>query len=159
MTDTAPAQPAAQQPFQVAVYTQYVRDLSFESPQAPQIFSQLQTPPALDMGINVQTRKMDGDAHEVMLLLKLEAKVADKIAFIAELAYGGVFGLPPVAPEQERVFLLVEAPRLLFPFARQIIANAVRDGGFPQVLVNPVDFGALYLQQQGAMEQPPQGNA
>lgn len=155
MTD----QPQEQAPVQVAVHAQYIRDFSFESPNAPQIFAPSQKAPVIEMGINVQTRKLEGSNHEVMLMLKLEAKVETTTAFIAELAYGGVFGVPVLSDEQLKMFLLVEAPRLLFPFARGIIANAVREGGFPQVLINPIDFVALYQQQAAQMNQQPQGNA
>ncbi|MFA6279574.1 MAG: protein-export chaperone SecB [Bdellovibrionales bacterium] len=146
-------------PVQVAIHAQYVRDFSFESPNAPQIFSNVQAQPTVDLGINVQTRKLDPHTHEVLLMLKLEAKLADKTAFIAELAYGGVFGMPALPEETLKQFLLIEAPRLLFPFARAVVADAVRDGGFPPVLINPIDFAALYDQQQQAMQAPPQGNA
>ncbi|MCL2469269.1 MAG: protein-export chaperone SecB [Alphaproteobacteria bacterium] len=138
-------QPAA--PLQVMVHTQYVRDLSFESPAAPDIFVQNQAQPTIDLGINVQTRMMDAHTHEVMLMIKLTAKTDTDTAFIVELAYGGVFGLPTMEEAHKKLFLLIEAPRLLFPFARNIVANAVRDGGFPQVLINPIDFGMLYQQQ------------
>ena len=143
-------QPAAQTPLAVTIHTQYVRDLSFESPSAPEIFVQGQTQPAIDLGINVQTRALDEHTHEVMLMLKLEAKTDKASAFIVELAYGGVFGLPAMEEDHKKLFLLIEAPRLLFPFARQVVANAVRDGGFPQVLINPIDFAALYQQQAAA---------
>lgn len=145
---------------QIAVHGQYVRDFSFESPNAPQIFSPSQTQPVIDMGVNVQSRKVDETVYESMLLLKLGAKLGDKTAFIAELAYGGLFGLPAAWPENAvRAFLMVEAPRLLFPFARNIVANAVRDGGFPQVLINPIDFAGLYQQQLAQMEKPAEGQA
>lgn len=111
------------------------------------------------MGVNVQTRKLDGNAYEVMLMLKLEAKMEKTTAFIVELAYGGIFGMPAMPEEHLKIFLLVEAPRLLFPFARNIVANAIRDGGFPQVLINPIDFAALYQQQQSQMNQPAAGTA
>lgn len=153
MSEQAPAS------VQVAIHAQYIRDFSFESPNAPQVFSSVQTQPTVDMGINVQTRKLDVNTYEVLLMLKLEAKLADKTAFIAELAYGGVFGMPALPEETLKQFLLIEAPRLLFPFARAIMADAVRDGGFPPVLINPIDFAALYAQQQPAMDAPPQGNA
>ncbi len=152
-------QASAPASMQVAIHAQYIRDFSFESPNAPQIFSAVQAQPTVDMGINVQTRKLDANTYEALLMLKLEAKLADKTAFIAELAYGGVFGMPPMPEETLKQFLLIEAPRLLFPFARAIVADAVRDGGFPPVLINPIDFAALYAQQQPAMDAPPQGNA
>jgi len=145
---------------QVAVHAQYIRDFSFESPAAPQIFSHAQSSaPVVEMGVNVQTRALDEHTYEVMLLLKLDAKIESTTAFIVELAYGGVFGLPALPEEHKKVFLLVEAPRLLFPFARSIVAHAVREGGFPQVLINPIDFGALYQQQQVKMDGAPVGSA
>lgn len=133
---------------QIGVHAQYIRDFSFESPHAPHVFSMMQSEPVLNMGVNVQTRGLEGQAHEVLLLLKLEATLGDKSAFIVELAYGGVFSVPNMPEAHLKGFLLIEAPRLLFPFARNIIANAVREGGFPQVLINPIDFAALYQQQQ-----------
>jgi len=144
---------------QIAVHAQYTRDFSFESPNAPGIFAPTQTAPKLDMGVNVQTRQLDETTYESVLMIKLEAKLEDKTAFIAELAYAGIFGLAGLAPDHIRPFLFIEAPRLLFPFARNIIANAVRDGGFPQVLINPIDFAALYQQQQSQMQAPAEGTA
>lgn len=132
-------------PSQIAVNAQYIKDFSFESPNAPQIFGPVEKPPELTMGVNVRTRPLnDNKAHEVLLMLKLEAKLKDKTAFIAELTYGGIFTLPQVSEEQLKVLLLIECPRLLFPFARAILADAVRDGGFPQILIAPIDFAALY---------------
>ncbi|MDD3182597.1 MAG: protein-export chaperone SecB [Alphaproteobacteria bacterium] len=144
---------------QIAVHAQYIRDFSFESPSAPQVFSPSSTQPNIEMGVNVQTRPLEKNNYEVVLMIKLEAKTETSTAFIAELAYAGVFGMPAMPEEQLKMFLLIEAPRLLFPFARNIIANAVRDGGFPQVLVNPIDFGALYQAQQVQMNAPAQGTA
>jgi preprotein translocase subunit SecB len=128
---------------QLGVSAQYIKDLSFESPAAPQIFAAPQTPPELNLGVNVRTRPLTG-AHEVILMLRLEAKIAGKPAFIAELSYGGVFVLPALEEERLKFVLLVECPRLLFPFARAILINVIREGGFPQILLAPVDFAALY---------------
>jgi preprotein translocase subunit SecB len=138
---------AAQQPtaLQIGVGAQYIKDFSFESPNAPQIFAPTQSSPEITMGVNVNTRAVGDSAYEVVLLLKLEAKLDGKSAFIAELSYGGVFMLPGMAEQQLRAFLLVECPRVLFPFARQVLMNAVREGGFPHVMISPIDFGALYM--------------
>ncbi len=144
---------------QVAVLGQYIRDFSFESPNAPDIFKSSPEQPTIDLGVNVQTKNLEENNYEVVLMMKLEAKANDKVAFIAELAYGGLFTLPDAAEEQIKGFLFIEAPKLLFPFARNIIADAVRDGGFPQVLINPIDFAALYEQQKTQMEQPTSGTA
>ena len=129
---------------QIGVSAQYIKDFSFESPNAPQIFAPTQSPPELNMGVNVRTRPMGEQTHEVLLMLKLEAKLSGKTAFIAELTYGGIFTLPALPEEQLKLLLLIECPRLLFPFARAIMADAIRDGGFPQILITPIDFEALY---------------
>src|SRR6185437_13684194 len=143
-------QPKAQpMPVPFGISAQYIKDFSFESPNAPQIFAPAQTPPELSMGVNVRTRPLAPNGHEVLLLLRLEAKVGDKTAFIAELTYGGVFSLPAMPEEQLKLMLLIECPRLLFPFARAIMAEAIRDGGFPHVLITPIDFAALYQANSG----------
>lgn len=129
----------------VTITGQYIKDFSFENPNAPQIYASALTAPDILMNVNIQTRGVDVNAYEVLLSLKIEAKLQGKIAFISELIYGGTFTLPEMPEEQMRLFLLVEAPRLLFPFARSILMAAIRDGGFPQVMVNPVDFYSLYV--------------
>jgi preprotein translocase subunit SecB len=140
------SQPQNPQPSlpQIGVNAQYIKDFSFESPNAPQIFAPNQSPPELNMGVNVRTRPMGEHQHEVLLMLKLEAKLSGKTAFIAELTYGGIFSLPQLPEDQVKLLLLIECPRLLFPFARAIMADAVRDGGFPQILITPIDFAMLY---------------
>ena len=142
-----PTQPPAGVP--VTVAAQYIKDLSFESPSAPQIFTPTQSAPEISMGVNVQTRALSNGSHEVLLAQKIDAKLDGKPAFIAELVYCGVFTLPQMPEEQLRMFLLVEAPRLLFPFARSILANSIRDGGFPHIMINPIDFMGLYLANKG----------
>ena len=143
--DPQPPKPDLQPaPMQIGVNAQYIKDFSFESPNAPQIFNSMQAPPEINMGVNVRTHPLSGNAHEVMLVLRLEAKLAGKTAFIAELSYGGVFTLPPVPEEQFKMLILIECPRILFPFARAILIDAVREGGFPQILIAPIDFAALY---------------
>lgn len=130
---------------QIGIGPQYIKDFSFEIPNAPQIFTPTQNPPEINMGVNVHTRGVADHAYEVVLVMKLDAKLDGKQAFIAELSYGGVFMIQKMPEEQLRAFLLVEGPRILFPFARQVLMNAIREGGFPQVMITPIDFGALYL--------------
>jgi len=156
---TASTASAPQTPLQVAINVQYIKDFSFESPNAPQVYTPTNATPELNMGVNVQTRTVGENNYEVLLLLKLEARLENKTAFIAELSYGGVFAVPPLPEDQLKLVLLVEAPRLLFPFARNIIANAVRDGGFPQLLINPIDFSGLYQANAEQMAKPPAGSA
>lgn len=139
----------------VSVTAQYVRDFSFESPNAPHIFSFLQLAPEISMGVNIHTRVFAANSHEVLLAIKLEAKLEDKTAFIAEILYGGIFGVPSLPEEHLKFFLMVEAPRLLFPFARSILMDAIRDGGFPNVIINPIDFLALYVTNQSNKSMPP----
>lgn len=157
MTDT-PSDNSVNQ-VQIMINSQYVKDFSFESPNAPNIFTPSAAAPNLNVGVNVQTRPMSENAHEVTLLMKLEATVNDKRAFIVELAYAGLFTLPKLPEEQLKYFLLVEAPRLLFPFTRSIISNIVQDGGFPQLLLNPIDFASLYQSSNAQLNQPPVGTA
>lgn len=147
MADTDNQTGNATQPtaLQIGIGAQYIKDFSFESPNAPQIFTPSQSAPEINMGVNVNTRAVGDNAYEVVLILKLDAKLDGKSAFIAELSYGGVFMIANMAEQQLRPFLLVECPRILFPFARQILMNAIREGGFPHVMISPIDFGALYM--------------
>lgn len=147
------------QTVQISLFGQYVRDLSFENPNAPQIFQPTTTPPTIDVNVSVQSRPLETNTYEVTLNVKLTARTEKQTTFIVDLAYAGKFGVAGVPEEPLKNFLFVEAPRLLFPFARSIIATAVRDGGFPEVLLNPIDFAMLYQQQQQHMQQPAQGAA
>jgi preprotein translocase subunit SecB len=137
---------------QVGVLAQYVKDLSFENPNAPAVY-QWQGQPQMDVQFNIGTQAVGQDVHEVVLKVEIEAKGNEGIAFRIELLYAGLFALRNIPAEQLQPFLLAEAPRLLFPFARRLIADASIDGGFPPLLLDPIDFAGLYLQsaaqQQG----------
>jgi preprotein translocase subunit SecB len=146
MTETSTPQPPAN--IQIGLGAQYIKDFSFESPNAPQVFTNLHVQPQMMIDVNVMSRGIGEGNFESVLTIKLESKLADKTAFIVELSYAGLFGLPPLPEEQAKLFLLVEAPRLLFPFARSIIANAVREAGFPNVVLQPIDFMSLYASQR-----------
>lgn len=135
---------------QVGVIAQYVKDLSFENPNAPAVY-QFQGQPRIDVQFNIGAQTVGDDVHEVALKIEVTAIADDKPAFQVELVYAGLFGIRNVPPEQVQPFLLSEAPRILFPFARRILADTVRDGNFPPLMLEPIDFGALYQQQtQGA---------
>lgn len=138
--DTAPA---------VGLISQYVKDLSFENPNAPAVY-QWQGQPQIDVQFNIGANQVGDDAHEVILKIDVRATSADKVAFQVELAYAGLFGIRNIPEEQLQPFLLAEGPRLVFPFARRVLADAVRDGGFPPLMLDPIDFGALYMQQAEA---------
>lgn len=156
----APEAPAAQQ--SISVISQYVKDLSFESPGAPQSIRNRTTAPSINIGVNVQPRRGPNDEYEVELKLEATAKDGETVLFAIELAYAGLFKLNNIPQENLTPITLIECPRLLFPFARQIIADASRNGGFPPLLVDPIDFVQLYrqrLEQMAAQQQQPESNA
>ncbi len=154
---SSPIPPAAPQG-PLVLNLQYTRDLSFEVPGAPQIFTQLREPPRIDLQLDVQARGMEGQAaaqgqvFEVALQIRADAQATingePQTCFIAELVYCGIFTVNVDQQALEPV-LLVECPRLLFPFARNILADVTRDGGFPPVLLSPIDFVALWQARRG----------
>ena len=131
---------------QVGVIAQYVKDLSFENPNAPAVY-QWQGQPQMDVQFNIGSQPVGPDVHEVVLKIDIAAKAAEGTAFQMELVYGGLFALRNIPEDQLQAFLLAEAPRLLFPFARRIISDATIDGGFPPLLLDPIDFAGLYMQR------------
>jgi preprotein translocase subunit SecB len=132
----------------LVINAQYVKDLSFETPSAPGIFGQMQQrQPEIAIKVDVQARPLEGDIYEVVLDIRADCKSGETVAFILELTYGGVFTLN-VAPQDVRPVLLIECPRMLFPFARQILASTTLNGGFLPLMLGPVDFAALYRKQQ-----------
>jgi preprotein translocase subunit SecB len=131
---------------QVAVIAQYVKDLSFENPNSPAVF-QWQNQPNIDVQFNIGAQQVGEEVHEVVLKVDITSSASDGVAFKIELLYGGLFALKNVPQEQLQPFLLAEAPRILFPFARRVIADTVADGGFPPLLLDPIDFASLYMQR------------
>lgn len=130
----------------LAVLGQYIRDLSFENPNAPKSLMPPEQPPGVDVQINVNAKPMSETDFEVEL--KVEVKAEDKkaslVLFNLEVAYCGVFRLANVPKESVQPLVLIECPRLLFPFVRRIVADAISDGGFPPIMLGPVDFAALF---------------
>jgi preprotein translocase subunit SecB len=137
------AAPEASAGLQIMV--QYVRDLSFENPGAPN-FADMQ--PDIGVNANVGARKLSDTDYEVGLKFRIEAKNGDNVQFIAELEYCGVFRLINIPESDTKPVLLIEAPRQLFPFARRVLADATRDGGYPPIMLDPIDFMALYQQNE-----------
>jgi preprotein translocase subunit SecB len=131
---------------QVGVIAQYVKDLSFENPSAPAVY-QWQSQPHMDVQVNIGAQGVGNEVHEVQLKIDVTASSEQGTAFRVELLYAGLFALRNIPDEQLQPFLLAEGPRLLFPFARQIIADTVISGGFPPLLLDPIDFGGLYMQR------------
>ena len=131
---------------QVGVIAQYVKDLSFENPSAPAVY-QWQSQPHMDVQVNIGATSVGEDVHEVQLKVDVTASADQGTAFRIELLYAGLFALRNIPDDQVQPFLLAEGPRLLFPFARQIISETVVAGGFPPLLLDPIDFGGLYMQR------------
>jgi len=137
----------------LAVSAQYIKDLSFEAPNTPAILGRMQREsPEISINIDVRATGLQDGIYEVVLHIKSECKVAEAVAFIIELSYGGVFSVN-VPAEQIQPVLLIECPRLLFPFARNIVADATRDGGFPPLMLGPVDFISMYRNQLQKQQQ------
>jgi len=141
---------------QVGVLAQYVKDMSFENPNAPAVF-QWQSQPQTDVQFNINTQVAGEDLHEVSLKIDITATSTEGTAFRIELLYAGLFALRNVPADQLQPFLLAEAPRLLFPFARKIIADAAMEGGFPPLRLDPIDFASLYLQSTAQQQAEPAG--
>jgi len=148
MSDQPIANPQAngEQPqMPLTLNIQFTKDLSFEVPGAPEIFATLREQPRVDLALDVQARPIqEGEnVFEVSLMIRADAKVGEIQCFIAELTYCGIFTIN-VPQEHLEPVLLVECPRLLFPFARNILADVTREGGFPPVMLNPIDFVQLW---------------
>ncbi len=136
---------------EVSIHTaaQYIKDLSFENPNAPHVLdSDAQDAPALDMDIGVDTEKVGEDTYEVALSIRAAAMSGRKTIFLVDLTYCGLFSLDNVPEDQVAPILRIHCPMLLFPFARHIVADATRNGGYPPLLINLVDFAQLYQQHR-----------
>ena len=138
------------------VVGQYIKDLSFENPGAP---AGLTERPQIEFGIDVQARRGDDLHYEVEIKLRVHAKSETRQLFLLELAYAGLFRLQNIPEEAMQPVLLIQAPHMLFPFARRIIADVVRDGGMPPLMIEPIDFVALYQAKLGQAAAQPMGTA
>jgi preprotein translocase subunit SecB len=143
---------------QVSVLAQYIKDLSVENPSAPQVF-QWQVQPSVDVQFNINVEKLGDDVHEIVLKMEVSARSENGVHFVVDLSYGGLFGLRNIPEEALPPFLLIEAPRLIFPFARQIVSEAVANTGFPPLLLDPIDFAGAYLAQLEAFQEQQGGGS
>lgn len=143
----------------IGVNAQYIKDLSFEAPTAPAIYAAMQDKaPDIQIGVNVDFTEFESNIFEVVLKIEARCTVGEEIAFLLELEYGGLFTLN-VDDDVKGPVLLIECPRLLFPFARNILADVSRDGGFPPLMLGPVDFAQLYQQELARQEEAGGGSA
>lgn len=148
MTNGGPEAPQPQQVNpQLNVLGQYIKDFSFENPNAPRSLAPSQTQPSINISINVGVQQLGTAEYEVSLKLEGKADNSGTVMFAFDLTFAGIFRLQNVPQEHLQPLLLIECPRLLFPFAREVVATAVRNGGFAPLLLDPVDFVALYQQR------------
>ena len=157
MTNGNGTPPESAAPPQLNVLAQYTKDLSFENPNAPKSLGPQQQPPSINIQINVSANNVAEHEFEVVLSIEGKAENAGTVMFNFELAYAGVFRVLSVPEENLHPLIMIECPRLLFPFAREIIATSVRDGGFPPLMLDPVDFVGLYrqnMERQAAQTNP-----
>ena len=140
----------------VAVNAQYIQDLSFETPGPLASMGEKRTAPSINLNIEVSATKLQEDQYEVSLHIVANANKSetdtDKV-FVIDMTYSGIFTLKDIEEQNIPPVLLIECPRLLFPFARNIVADVTRDGGFPPLALSPVDFAAIYRQQVQQMQQ------
>jgi len=155
--------PTGQPGHQVTINAQYIKDLSFENPRAPHSFRQQSAQPAVDINVDVKAQTLGTDTFEVVLTINANAKAQNEALFLIELTYGAVVTVRGVPQQMLSPIVLVETPRLMFPFARNIIAETTRDGGFPPLMINPIDFAELLRRNtaaaQAAVAAPVSGNA
>lgn len=149
--DPAPAAPEATGP-SLSIIAQYSKDFSFENPNAPQSLMQQQQQPQIGIQINVNPRQLSNTDYEVELKLEGKAEHTGSVLFAFDLNYAGVFRLMNIPQENLGPLLMVECPRLLFPFAREIISTAISNGGFPPLMLHPVDFVGLYQRRLAEMQ-------
>ena len=140
----------------LSVLAQYTKDQSFENPNAPDSLRSGLSAPEIQINIEIGRQMLEGDNIEVTLMLKAEAKRGDKIAFIAELEYAGLFAFAGVSAEEIQPLIMIECPRLLFPFSRQIMAEMTQNGGFPPIMLEPPDFAGMFRDEmmRRAAEKP-----
>ena len=138
---------------------QYIKDLSFENPRAPQVYEMTEQP-AVNVGVNVAAQDLGNRNYEVVLTISADARTGDDVVFMAELEYAGIAEIGPIDEQHIQPMVLIEAPRFLFPFARAILANVTRDSGFPPLLIGAMDFMQMYRESMANMQDAgPEGTA
>lgn len=131
----------------LTIRAQYIKDLSFESPKGPFIMSQMKNPPKMDVNVDLEGAKVSDDLYEITMKFSVTAKGDEETAFVAELSYGGLFQMQNVPDERVQPMLFIDCPFIIFPFARRVLADVTRDGGFPPLMLEPIDFHALFVKR------------
>jgi len=127
---------------------QYIKDLSFENPHAPQSLNAVNNRPAIDVNVDLKAQRMADDLYEMTLHISAKASVDNNTLFLVDLAYAGIFQIANVPEDKIEHLIMIDCPFVLFPFARRVVADVTRDGGFPPLMLDPIDFHALYLQNR-----------
>ncbi|WP_397398969.1 protein-export chaperone SecB [Phenylobacterium sp.] len=155
MTDIDPgaAAPEASAEPGIRILAQFIRDLSFENPRAPDALRPSPDQPVIELNVEMNARGREDGLFEVDLKLSAQANRPDGPLFVVELLYGGVFQITGVPGDEMEPVLLIECPRYLFPFARQVIAEVTSQGGFPPFLLDPIDFAGVYASRKAQAEQ------
>ena len=153
-TAPAGAKPAEDARPLINVMSQYVKDFSFENPNAPASLALAASQPEIKVNVAVNAEALKDGTFEVVLHVSATAQSGETVAFVTDLTYAGQFAVTNASREVLPAILLVECPRMLFPFARRVIADATRDGGFPPLLLSPIDFVALFRQQRMTAQGP-----
>ena len=153
MTEQANGTTGEQAP-QLNVLAQYIKDFSFENPNAPRSLGPQEQGPNINIQVNVNAKQVTETEFEVNLVMEGSAQNPTTTLFKFELDFAGIFRLQNIPPAELQPVVMIECPRLLFPFARQIIADAVRNGGFPPLFIDPIDFVSLYRQRLAEVQQP-----
>jgi preprotein translocase subunit SecB len=148
MSDQSNPGAAVEPGAQLRVLTQYIKDLSFENPNVPRTLGPLADQPQIGVRVDVNVQRFSDTDYEITLSIGIDAKAKDDVMFLVELEYCGLFRLANIPADSLEPVLLIECPRQIFPFARRIIADVTRDGGFPPLMIDPIDFVGLYQQRR-----------
>ncbi len=132
---------------------QYVKDLSFESPRAPASLFSLREAPAMEVNVSLAGQKLDANVYELTISITVRATHEKSTIFLSDLAYGGVLELQNIPEQNVELAVFVQGAQLIYPFARRVIADVTRDGGFPPLQLEPIDFHAMYRDQRGRVTQ------
>ena len=156
MTESFPSAPPGDGPqtIQFSIEKIYIKDLSLENPGSPQSFQQSETP-QVEVGLRTRGEQVDKDVYEVVLTLTVTARAGDKTVFLVEVSQAGVFGIRGIAPDQAQPIIAVHCPTVLFPYAREAVADCTMRAGFPPVQLAPINFEVLYQQQLSQLQAQP----
>lgn len=134
-------------PAQLAMRAQYIKDLSFENPHAPSSLMGLKEPPKIDLNMDLGAQRLSEDMFELTMQFNIRA-ISERTVFLVDMVYAGIFSIQGIPDEQLEPVLLIECAHQLYPFARRIIADVTRDGGFPPLLLEPIDFARMYVEKR-----------